>query len=311
MNLWDKRTKPGPGEKPSGGSPSVLQQLQPAPLATRTKHHLAPPLSGRIRAASSGRRHRAVPAEALPPPAPPAVPAAPKPRESAATAQVPTAVLALQVGATPRPGRTELPREPGFRCLHLPSLLPPALGKWPLPAQLGRDLGSRRGSGRQRRAGSRDRPLWLPSGASSARLPVQCLPSGRRQLRGALLLGAQSSFDSRPRLCAPAHPAARTQCGVSGAPRSSRAPEARVLRDDGDGGRDGQGCVPRLRAQPARYAVLGVWRQEELTPGGARDTGAWSGGGVRGLFFSLILKVPRYLGLRSRSAVLQVLGRIL
>lgn len=204
MNLWDKRKKPGPGERPSGGSPSVLQQLQPAPLGTRTKHHLAPPLSGRIRAASSGRRHRAVPAEALPPPAPPAppaVPAAPELRESAATAQVPTAVLALQVGATPRPGRTGLPRESGFRCLRLPSLLPPASGNWPLPAQLGRDLGSRSrsGSGRQRRAGSRDQPLWLPSGASSARLPVQFLLSGRRQLRGALLLGAQSYFGSSPR----------------------------------------------------------------------------------------------------------------
>lgn len=198
MKLWDKRKKPGPGERPGGRSPSVLRGQQPAPLGTRTENHLAPPLSGRIRTASSGRRSSAVAAEALPPPATPAVPAAPEPRESAATVQVPAAALALQVGAALWPGCTGLPRESGFRYLHPPSFLPPTLGSWPLPAQLGRDLGSRSSSGRQRRAASRDQPLWLPSGGSNARLPVQFLQSGRQQLRRARLPGQAAVRSAEP-----------------------------------------------------------------------------------------------------------------
>lgn len=99
-------------KKRGRGHPAALRgpSAQPRrPACAATHPDPAPPRPtparpGRIRAASSGRRRSAGPPQALPPPAPPAVPAAPEARESAVTAQVPAAALALQVGAAPRPG---------------------------------------------------------------------------------------------------------------------------------------------------------------------------------------------------------------
>ncbi|ELK13610.1 hypothetical protein PAL_GLEAN10012869 [Pteropus alecto] len=98
----------------------------------------------------------------------PAVPAAPEPGESAASAQVPAAALALEVGAAPRPGRGGLPRDlvPAALALCPSSFQPRAAGR--SPPNLDRTS-----------AASRDQPPWRPSGASPARLPVQLLQSGR------------------------------------------------------------------------------------------------------------------------------------
>lgn len=135
----------------------------------------------RIPAPSSGRRrgpHSGPPS--FPPPLPPVVPAAPEPRESAATAQVPAAGRPRPTGRSrAAAGARRAPAGAGFRYARSPSLLPPASGSWPLPAQLGRNVGSGVGGGRQLRAASRERPPWQPPGSSCARLRPRFLQSRR------------------------------------------------------------------------------------------------------------------------------------
>lgn len=111
--------------------------------------------------------------------------------------------------------------------------------------------------------------------------------------RDRLRAGAQSHFGSRPKLEAPAQPAAGPQCSVSGASRLFRAPGVRALWDDLDGGRSGKCCVPRRRAQPARYTVLGMWphscslwRQGELTSRWGKGHGGLEWGVCQGACFS-------------------------
>lgn len=193
------------------------------------------------------------------------MPAAPEPGEFAATAQVPAAALALEVGAAPRPGRGGLPRDLVSAALALrpsPSVPPPANPgqpaaprlTWTGPRQRRRAPALRRLAGPASLAALGGLPCapscptpaeWTPTTAARTFAGTGGCPERRVTL-------APGRGWGLPRPGAPAHPAARPQCRVSGVPRSSHAPGVLALWDGRDGGRAGKCCIPRLRAQPAK-----------------------------------------------------------
>ena len=173
--LGEERRNGEEDRGPASGALRPSRGGQPERQRTRTRHRLAPPLP------SQGESGRRVPGggAARCPLRPFLLPSS-RASSCASCARGPR-IRRHRAGARGRPrptgrsraaaGRARLPRASGFRYSRAPSLLPSAPGSWPLPAQLGRDLGRGVGGGRQSPAAPRDRPPGRPRG-------LLCAPSG-------------------------------------------------------------------------------------------------------------------------------------